>query len=68
MRERCTNDLAVRMFLHNISQQDVAEELGVSRASVGYMLNGKRGTRDPEATLEKLSNAIEAIIARRKSA
>ena len=68
MRERQANDLAVRMYMHGITQADVAKELGVTRASVGYMLNGKRGTRDPEGTLEKLSNAVDAIIDRRKSA
>lgn len=68
MRERNPNDLSVRMFLHGITQNDVAQELGVTRSAVGMMLNGKRGTSDPEATLEKLSNAVDAIIDRRKSA
>lgn len=68
MRERCTNDLAVRMYIHGVTQDDVAKELGVTRAAVGMMLNGKRGTRDPEGTMEKLTNAVNAIIDRRKSA
>ena len=34
LRERNVNDLAVRMYMHGISQQDVADEMGVSRSSV----------------------------------
>ncbi|MBR2319502.1 MAG: helix-turn-helix transcriptional regulator [Clostridia bacterium] len=68
LRERRVNDLAVRMYMHGISQQDVADEMGVSRSSVSLMLNGKRGASDPAGTLEKLSNAVDAIIDRRKSA
>ena len=68
MRERSANDLAVRMYIHGITQSEVAKELGVTRSAVGLMLNGKRGASNPEATLEKLSNAVDAIIDRRQSA
>lgn len=68
LRERNVNDLAVRMYMHGISQQDVADEMGVHRSSVSLTLNGKRGTKDPEAALAKISNAIDAILARRRSA
>lgn len=68
LRERAVNDLAVRMFMHRISQQEVADEMGVNRSSVSLTLSGKRGKRDPDAALAKISEAIDAIIARRRSA
>ena len=68
LRERDPNDLAVRMFIHGITQAEVAEVLGVSRTLVGYILSGKRVHANPDAKLDQVSDAIDEIIARRQGA
>ncbi len=62
MREIWTANLAGKMHLYNISRQDIADKLGVTKAYVGQVLNG---TRNPKGAQEKFEKAVEDIISKK---
>ena len=63
MVEKWTGRLVGKMHNHSISNADVAEELGVTKAYVSMILNGARKPKDAKRRLEA---AVDAIIERRQ--
>lgn len=63
MREKWTGVLIGRMHNANVTLEDLAEELGVSKGYVSMILNGRR--KPPEAK-KKMQAAFESICKRRE--
>lgn len=59
-----TGDLVGRMHNARISQQDIANELGVTKAYVSMVLNG---ARKPPNARERLETAFEAAKKRKEN-
>lgn len=51
------------MHVEEITQQDLAEELGTSKAYISMMLNG---ARKPKNAREKMEAAFEAVKQKKK--
>ena len=49
-----------KMHVHNISQNELAEHLGVRRDYINKILNGRRAPKDAES---KISAAVDELIA-----
>lgn len=62
MLERWTGKLVGKMHVHEITYDEVAAELGVSRPYVSMLLNGHRKPPDAKKRIEM---AIDSIIAKR---
>ena len=62
MLESWTGKLVGKMHVHEITYDEVAAELGVSRPYVSMLLNGHRKPPDAKKRIEM---AIDSIIARR---
>ena len=62
MPAQWTGDLVGKMHCNRIMFEDLANELGITRAYVSMILNGKK---DPKGMQEKMENAVDAIIQRR---
>lgn len=62
MPEKWTGELIGRMHNERINRNEVAEELGVSKAYVTMILNGSRSV---PGMRERLEAAVAAIIDRR---
>lgn len=60
--EAWTGRAVGKMHMNRISFEDVAGELGVTRAYISMILNGKR--KPPDAR-KRVEGAIDAIIKRR---
>lgn len=65
MREKWTGVLIGRMHNENVTFDDLANELGVSKGYISMILNGHR--RPPEAKA-KLQAAFDSILQKRKEA
>ena len=63
MPEKWTGDLVGKMHNNRITYDDLAGELGCTKAYVSMILNG---TRKPEGIRERMETAVKNIIARRK--
>ena len=63
MKERWTGDLIGRMHNAEVTQQELADELGVVKGYVSQILNGARTPRNGR---ERLETAFQAILRRRK--
>ena len=63
MIEPWTGKLVGRMHIERIRVEDLAKELGCTKGYVSMILNGKR--KPPDAR-QKLEQAVERIIERRK--
>lgn len=64
MPEKWTGKLVGKMHNERVSQQDIADEVGVSRTYVCLVLNGQK--RSPTAE-KRFNEAFEAILKKRKS-
>lgn len=64
MVEKWTGRLVGKMHNNGVTNADVAEELGVTKAYVSMILNGARKPKDAKRRLEA---AVDAIIDRRNS-
>lgn len=64
MPEKWTGTLIGIMHNENITYNDVAEKLGVSKAYVSMILNG---SRKPRGIRKRFEEAINLIISERKS-
>ena len=64
MKEKWTGTLIGYMHNNDVSQQDLADELGFSRGYVCMILNG---TRRPPDAKERLMEAYNNILAKRAS-
>lgn len=62
MPEKWTGRLIGKMHNERITLEDVASELGVTRAYVSMILNG---ARKPEGCRERMETAVTNIIQRR---
>lgn len=63
MLESWTGKLVGKMHVHEITYDEVAAELGVTRPYVSMLLNGQR--KPPDAR-KRLEAAVDAVIAKRK--
>lgn len=63
MLESWTGKLVGKMHVHEITYDEVAAELGVTRSYVSMLLNGHRKPPDARKHLEA---AVDAVIAKRK--
>ena len=64
MPPKWTGNVVKKMFLNNITRKDVANELGITVQCLSYWL---RGERTPKYAEEKVNDAIDFILAKRKS-
>lgn len=62
-KEKWTGQLIGKMHIEEITQQDLAEELGTSKAYISMMLNG---ARKPKNAREKMEAAFEAVKQKKK--
>lgn len=60
--KKWTGDLVGLMHTNNISQQDLADHLGVTNRYVSMVLNSHK---EPAGAEERFTNAVQAIIASR---
>lgn len=63
MPKKWTGEIVKELHNNEITQTELAKALGWSIEYVSVILNGKR---DPAHAQEKMRNAIQAIIAKRK--
>lgn len=63
MPKKWTGEIVKELHNNSITQTELAKELEWSIEYVSVILNGKR---DPAHAQEKMRNAIQAIIAKRK--
>ena len=63
MPEKWTGDVVKKMHLQGITQDDIAEEMGVTKSYVCAILNGRRKPPDAKA---RIKDALDRIIERRK--
>lgn len=63
MPEPWTGRLIGRMHNHNITMQELAERMGVTRAYVSLLLNSKR---NPPGIREKMESTVAEMIEERK--
>jgi predicted transcriptional regulator len=63
MPEKWTGRLVGRMHNEMVSQDDMAEELGVTKAYVSMILHGRR---KPDGIRERMETAFESVISKRK--
>ena len=61
MREQWTGDLVGKMHITCVTYDDLAAEMGVTKAYISMILNG---SRKPAGIQERMEAALEAIIAR----
>lgn len=65
MPEKWTGRLVGKMHNEEITYDELAEELGVTKSYVSMILNG---ARKPDGIKERMENAVNAIVKRRKEA
>ena len=63
MPEKWTGKIVGKMHVEEITNIDIAKEMGVSPSYVSMILNS---TRTPATAKERVTNALEAIIERKK--
>jgi predicted transcriptional regulator len=64
MPEKWTGNLVGRMHNENITFENLANELGVTKAYVSMVLNGKR---KPNNIRKRMESAVDSIILKRRS-
>lgn len=62
MPEKWTGRLIGRMHNEGVTYDDLGAELGICKAYVCQILNGRRKPKDIQ---KKMENALDAIVARR---
>ncbi len=60
-----TAEVVGQMHIHNITQQELAEELGCTREYVNIILNGKRS---PAGIEEKVRVALHNAVSKKSTA
>ena len=63
MKEPWTGDLIGKMHTLEVTQDELAEELGITKSYVSMILNGARSPADAK---ERFQAALDAILMRRK--
>ena len=59
MPEKWTGDVVKKMHLKGVTQDDIAEELGITKSYVCAILNGRR---KPPMAQERIKAALERCI------
>ena len=59
-----TGKLVGDMHLNRVTRQDIADELGVTKAYISYILNG---TQSPKDGKQRVINAYQRILEKRSS-
>lgn len=63
--EKWTGRLIGKMHNEKVTYEDIAAEIGTTKAYVSMILNGRR---NPANARERLEAAVDAIVQRRKEA
>lgn len=63
MLDKWTGDLVGRMHVNEVSQNELATELGYTKSYVSMVL---RGRNKPQGIEERMNAALDAIIARKE--
>lgn len=63
MLEKWTGSIVGKMHVHEITQEDMAKEMGVTKSYVSMILNG---VRKPDGIKKRMEEAIDALIQRKK--
>lgn len=64
MKDKWTGDLIGKMHIHEVTYDDLANELGVTKAYISMILNG---SRTPETAKERLQGAFQRVLEKRKT-
>lgn len=64
MPEKWTGNLIGEMHNNRITYDDLAKEMGVTKAYISMILNG---ARKPEGIRAKMESAVQSIIQQKKS-
>lgn len=64
MKEKWTGDLVGRMHNAGVTQEELAEELGITKAYVSMILNSKRTPPDAKKRLE---DAFQSVLKHKSS-
>lgn len=64
MPEKWTGNLIGKMHNNRITYDDLAKEMGVTKAYISMILNG---ARKPEGIRAKMESAVQSIIQQKKS-
>lgn len=62
MKEIWTGEVVGEMHIHEITQDDIAKELGCRKSYVSMILNGQRSPKDAE---RRVRDAIMSVIRKR---
>lgn len=65
MPEKWTGRLIGRLHNEKITYEELAKEMGVTKAYISMILNG---ARKPEGIRERMESAVTAILDRKKAA
>lgn len=63
MKPKWTGAVVGKMHVEEITQEEIAQEMGVGKPYVCMVLNGKRS---PPNVQERIESAVDAILERRK--
>lgn len=63
MLPKWTGEIKGTMHIHEISMQELADELGISKTFLSSLLHGRKSTKDAEF---RIRNAMMTIIAKRE--
>lgn len=63
MRPKWTGDLLGDMHINEVTQEDLARELGICKSYVSMILNG---ARTPPEAKERLQEAYKRVLMKRK--
>ncbi len=59
-----TAEIVGQMHIHNITQRDLAAEIGCTREYVNIVLNGRR---TPAGAEEKMRTALQSVISKKST-
>ena len=62
MRAKWTGEIVKQLHVYEITQQELAEELGIASTYVSALLNGRRTS---PKMYERMKNAVQTIVDRK---
>lgn len=65
MKPAWTGPFVGKMHVYEVTQQNLADEMGVGKPYVNFILNGRAA---PKGAKERMEQAFEAILRKRKEA
>ena len=63
MLDKWTGALVGKMHVHQVTYQELADEMGVTRAYISMVLGGHR---KPEGIQQRMETALDTVIAKKK--